>query len=297
MPLEQKEKIIRTIIEREKLRPLDRFTRLLKDPVRAFPYYILAAIGHIKPFRITFKTLWCDKMTGYLPEANTFYYYGNCEANLTTFLLRYLKNDMTFIDVGAHIGFYSLLCGHLVNKVYSFEPTPWTYELLKDNTKKFINITTTNAGASDIDGEFSFSDYGPGYGAYNSASAEGTILRFKPQHITTKTVQLDSFFEKNLIHPDFIKLDAEGFEHKILAGLTKTLRNDRPLITLEMAGDEKWAENCKKSSDILFTAIYESYEMTVDGFLVKCSVKPPYTYTNILFIPIEKIDLVSNLIK
>lgn len=300
MTPEQKEKLISIIVKREKLRPLGRLTRLLKDPIRALPYYILATASHIKPYKISWKTLWGDKMTGFLPEANTFYYYGYCEANLTSFLLRYIKEGTTFIDVGAHIGFYSMLSSRLVGqtgKVYSFEPTSWTYSLLEKNTINLHNVISTNAGASDTNGEFSFSDYGPGYGAYNSASPEGTILKFKPKEIEAKTIQLDSFFTQNSIRPDFIKLDAEGFEHKILAGLSQTLKDSRPIITLEMAGDEKWAENCRKSSDILFASKYDSYEMKDDGFLKRCSVKPPYTYTNILFVPNEKSGLISYLIR
>ena len=87
----KKEKIIEKITEREKLRPLSRGERLIKVPVRTFFYYILAVLGHIKPYKLTFQTLWGTRMTSYLPEGNTFYYYGYCEANLTNFLLRFLK--------------------------------------------------------------------------------------------------------------------------------------------------------------------------------------------------------------
>ncbi len=297
---EQKTKIINVVVKNEKLRPLNRLPRLFKDPLHAFPYYILATISHIKPFKISFKTLWGDTMTGFLPEANTFYYYGYCEANLTSFLLRFLKEGSTFIDVGAHIGFYSMLTSHLVGgkgKVYSFEPTPWTYELLQKNTFNLMNVLAINAGVSDIDGEITFSDYGPGYGAYNSASKEGTMLKFKPQKITAKIINLDTFFGKNSIIPDFIKLDAEGFEHKILDGLSETLRSTRPLITLEMAGDEQWSDNCKESSAKLFESNYESYKMSDDGYIEKCEIKPPYTYTNFLFVPKEKTSLISDLIQ
>ena len=93
--------MIRIIVKREKLRPLGRLTRLFLDPIRTLPYYTLATLSHIKPYKISFKTLWRDMMTGYLPESNTFYYYGYCEANLTSFLLRFLKEGTTFIDVGA----------------------------------------------------------------------------------------------------------------------------------------------------------------------------------------------------
>jgi FkbM family methyltransferase len=296
----ERQNLIDIIVKREKLRPLGRLTRLFRDPLRAFPYYLLATASHIKPFKISFKMLWEDTMTGFLPEANTFYYYGYCEANLTSFLLRFLKEGSTFIDVGAHIGFYSMLSSHLVGsggKVYSFEPTPWTFELLKKNTLGMGNVKIFNLGASDTDGEMSFSDYGPGYGAYNSASTEGTMLTFQPKKIIAKTVGLDSFFKQNNIRPDFIKLDAEGFEYKILNGLSETLRTVRPIITLEMAGDEKWSKNRRISTDILLGAKYEPYCMTDDGFIKSCDIKSSYTYTNILFVPKEKTDLISLLIQ
>jgi len=297
---EQKNRLIGTIVKREKLRPLSRPVRLLNDPLRAFPYYILAAVSHLKPFKISWKTLWGDLMTGYLPEANTFYYYGYCEANLTTFLLRFLKEGSTFIDIGAHIGFYSMFASRLLGKsgkVYSFEPTPWTFKLLKENTDGMDNVSISNVGASDSEGEISFHDYGPGYGAYNSGSSEGTMLSFKPKEITAKTVRLDSFFRQKGIRPDFIKLDAEGLEYKILKGLTETLRTSRPIITLEMAGDEKWSENRNVSTEILFNAGYVSYAMADDGFIKSCDIESSYTYTNILFIPKEKLNLVSHLIR
>ncbi|MCX6712111.1 MAG: FkbM family methyltransferase [Candidatus Vogelbacteria bacterium] len=296
----EKVKIIKTIIRREKLRPLKRLARLFKDPLLAFPYYILSTIGHIKPYKLSFKTLWGDTMTGYLPEVNTFYYYGYCEANLTSFLLRFLQPGTTFIDVGAHIGFYSVLSSQLVGakgKVYSFEPTPWTCKLLQKNTGNLKNVRTNNVGASEIKGEVTFSDYGPGYGAYNSAGAEWPGLRFLPKKVTAEMIQLDSFFQQNSIKPDFIKLDAEGLEFKILNGLAETLKDSRPLITLEMAGDEQWSENCQKSSTTLFESGYESYEMSDDGFVKKCEIKKTYTYTNILFVPKEKTNLISYLIR
>lgn len=297
---DQKKHLIDTIVHREHLRPIGRIRRLLKDPLRALPYYILAAISHIKPYKISFNTLWGDKMTGFLPEANTFYYYGYCEANLTSFLLRFLKGGHIFVDVGAHIGFYSMLASHLVEntgKVFSFEPTPWTFSLLNKNTSNKSNVKIENTGISETEGIISFEDYGPGYGAYNTASDKGTMLNFKPKKVEIKTIFLDRYFSESSITPDFIKLDAEGFEYKILLGMEATLKTTRPLITLEMAGDEKWVENCRKSSDTLFASNYKSFEMSDDGYIKECELKLPYTYTNILFIPVEKIESVKHLIK
>ena len=298
--IQNKQYIIDTIIKREPLRPLSRIHRLIKDPFRALPYYLLATLSHIKPYKMRFKTLWGDYMIGYMPEVNTFYYYGNCEANLTNFLLRYVQEGMTIIDVGAHIGFYSLLAGRLVGDtgaVYSFEPTPWMNSLLVHNTSIVKNVHVYNQAVSNTKTTIDFADYGAGYGAYNTGSKEGSILSFKPKHITVETVSLDEFMKSEGCSPDFIKLDAEGFEHIILQGMNSLLTNVRPLITLEMANGEKWQNNYEISSSTLLKADYDSYEMLTDGYIKPCNVQKLYTYTNILFIPKEKLNLLRKLIQ
>jgi FkbM family methyltransferase len=301
MTEDEKLKIIETIAKREKLRPLSRTKRLFRDPINALPYYILATAGHIKPFRITFHTLWGDKMVGYLPETNTFYYYGFCEANLTAFLLRYLKEGDNFIDVGANIGFYTVLASRLVGKdgqVHSFEPTPSTFETLKDNTRHLNNVILNNFGVSNIESKFILNDFGTGYTAFNTANPHGTILNRPSKQIAVDTISLDGYLNLKRFKPTFIKLDAEGHEHKIVEGLKQTLLGkDRPLITLEMANDELWVDNYKISSQELLNRDYTPYEMTDDGYIFPCEIKANYTYNNILFIPLEKKDSIKELIK
>ena len=147
MTNEERTKLIEVISQREILRPLSRLARLIRKPIRTLPFYVLAALGHIKPFLISFKTLWGTKMTCYLPEGNTFFYYGYCEANLTNFLLRYIKQDSVCIDVGAHVGFYSMLLSKLVGPrgaVHSFEPTPLIEILEKKGIQNYTETVDEN---------------------------------------------------------------------------------------------------------------------------------------------------------
>jgi FkbM family methyltransferase len=287
----EREKIIKTVIEREKLRPLSRFERLIQVPTRTFVYYIFALFGHIKPYKLSFKTLWGTTMTSYLPEGNTFYYYGYCEANLTNFLLRFLKDDDVVLDVGAHVGFYSMLTSTLVGgkgEVHSFEPTPWTFALLQKNTENCGNVTLNNKAVSNIQENISFKDYGPGYGAYNTAHKDGSTLKKKATTIHTETVVLDTYCKEKNIKPTFVKLDAEGFEFSILNGMTYLLETVRPLVTLEVAGGQGWSDNCKKSINFLLDKKYKPYEMSVDGFVTPHAIQENYVYDNLLFIPEEK---------
>ncbi len=282
------------IIEgREKLRPLSRMKRLLKDPLRAFPFYVMAAIGHVKPYRISFSTLWGTRMTCYLPEGNTFYYYGYCEANMTSFLLRFLKPGNTFFDVGAHVGFYSMLASNLVGekgRVHSFEPTPWTFSLLKKNTSSLKNVTINNNAVSDKKETLTFKDYGPGYGAYNSAHEQGSsALSIVPSEIKVETVSLDEYAKAQGVRPDFIKLDAEGFEHILLKGMASLLdEHPRPLISLEVAGGKEWESNTKESISYLMAKGFLPYEMGTDGLIAPHSIREHYEYDNLLFIPSER---------
>lgn len=295
---EERNTLIGLICKRELLRPLSRIKRLAKDPIRAFPFYILAALGHIKPYKLSFKTLWKSKMTSYLPEGNTFYYYGYCEANLTNFFLRYCEEGKTVIDIGAHIGFYSALSSVLVGKsgqVHSFEPTPWTYELLLENTQGLSNVTTNNKAVSEQPTTLTFTDYGHGYGAYNTASKEGApALSHKGTVINVQSVSLDEYCKTNSLTPHFIKIDAEGFEYSILLGMKELLKNnngtERPVITLEVAGGDEWKENRDNSIKALIDNDYIPYEIDVDGHVRVHTPRKEYTYDNLVFIPKESTD-------
>jgi FkbM family methyltransferase len=240
-------------------------------------------------------------MSSYLPEGNTFYYYGYCEANVTSFLLCYLREGMVVIDVGAHVGIYTMLSSALVGetgKVYGFEPTPSTYEVLKKNSEKLTNVHIENVAVAAEVGTTSFLDYGPGYGAYNTAStAGGQGLSKEAKNITVPTTTLDTYCRENGVSPTLIKLDAEGFESAILKGSRLILQQNnrrRPLIILEVAGGASWDTNRKDSFSILENAEYVPYSISADGTLTKHLYRDTYTYDNLLFIPNELVTEVTN---
>ena len=271
-----RQEMIRTVTEREALRPLGRLARLAKDPFRAAPFYVLAALGHLKPYKVSFKTLWGTRMRCYLPEGNTFYYYGYCEANLTNFFLRYAKEGMTFVDVGAHVGFYTTFLAELVGstgQVHSFEPTPWTFRLLSENAAGLSNVTLNNSAVSERARSLSFADYGAGYGAYNSAHPDGAPeMSRKPTMTTVQSLTLDEYCAEKTIRPDILKIDAEGFEASVLRGATDLLATPgtgRPVVTLEVAGGSAWAKNRSEAFDLLLAAGYAPYEISTEGFLRK----------------------------
>jgi FkbM family methyltransferase len=293
---DERQKLISTILKHEALRPLSRLGRLVKDPLGAFPYYVVAAISHLKPFKIKFKTLWETKMTCFLPEGNTFYYYGYCEANLTNFFVRYIKENMVVIDVGAHVGIYSMLSAKLVGengRVFSFEPTPWTFKLLEENTKSLANVAIFNQAISESAKPLTFADYGPGYGAYNSATIGGAPdLKKQPETITVPSISLSQFCQEKSLSPDLIKIDSEGYEYEVLAGslsILETSGTKRPLVSIEVAGGTAWANNSHQAFTLLQSLKYDPYEIHPNGLISPHTFKDTYTYDNLLFIPQERV--------
>ena len=303
MNTKEREFLIETIRKREQLRPLSRISRLLLDPVNALPYYVLASFARVKPFKMTFQTLWDTPMTCYLPEGNTFYYYGYCEANLTNFFIRYVQADMTCIDVGAHVGIYSMLFSELVGEngsVHSFEPTPWTFEILKENTKDLSNVHINNNAIAETERTLTFADYGPGYGAYNSAHSAGAPALDKQPNISyIESISLDDYCIQNKIKPDIIKIDSEGFEFEVLSGAKSLLldyNKRRPLVTIEVANGEQWADNRNQAFSFLEKANYKPFEIAISGQIKPHQEKSTYEYDNLLFIPTERVNELSDLI-
>ncbi|MFH1454839.1 MAG: FkbM family methyltransferase [bacterium] len=305
MDQNQKDALKSKILKRYELYKLQssRLKRLLKDPIRTLPYYIMQFWAYRKPFKISYKTLWGDKMSFYLPEGNAIYYYGFFEANLTNFFLNFLKEGDIFIDIGAHVGYYTMLANKLVGEtgqVHSFEPTPRTFNTLKENVKDKINVFVNNYAVMDKKTKIEFLDYGPKYSAFNSYKKRiGEDAKFLPipKKVIAETISLDDYCNNKNINPTLIKIDAEGAEHLILKAMENILTNIKPIITIEVAGDEEWKDNCHKSIQILENHNYIVYEISTDGYLKLHTEKETYSYDNLVFIHTEKISLLKDLIK
>ncbi len=150
-------------------------------------------------------------------------------------LTKILTNDNVIIfDVGANVGNYSIsIVNHLiVQKVYSFEPNPITFEQLKNNTKSFKNIHVINAGLGDKNAAMEIYTYKDEQ-TTEHASLYKTVLTelHKKQEIDSINVNIytiDSFCNKeNINQIDFLKIDTEGHEFAALEGAKEMLNNDK----------------------------------------------------------------------
>jgi len=151
---------------------------------------------------------------------------GVWEQHYTNLVKRIVKPGDTFVDVGANFGYYSVLGGAFVGshgKVFSFEPSPRPFQLLKMSMKAngFLKQNGTNIyefGVSDHIGEASFNykdgDFGGGSLFIPSARLEKETFT----EVTIKLSTLDIML-KDVEKIDFIKIDAEGSEVSVIKGM------------------------------------------------------------------------------
>ena len=238
---------------------------------------------------------WGEKIQGILPEelSRNFYLHGYVEPNLSSFLFSYLKPGFCFVDVGAHIGYFSRLAAYRVGptgKVFSLEPMPKTFELLKKNTQDFSQIEIINAAGWNHPAELEFNDYGFIWSAYSTvyeARLPKEFLKTLPfEKVKVKALSLDDLCREKGLIPDVIKIDAESAELQVLQGMEgHVLKGHRPVVTLEVGDlDVPEATPSRKVIEWLMERNYSCYELK-NCKLVRHQLLDRYEYDNLIFLP------------
>ncbi len=151
----------------------------------------------------------------------------------------------TVIEVGAHIGLYSVMLSQRVGKrgrVIAVEPNPVNYKLLRSNLRlnRCTNALPVEAGVGSENGQLKLV-------ANRYATATGTFKRDKHERFREKSINLieavvpvmtlDEIIRKHdLTEVDFVKIDTEGFEPQVIQGMDAVLNKFSPLIYFELHG-------------------------------------------------------------
>ena len=130
-----------------------------------------------------------------------------------------LSANSVVLDVGANIGVTVRMFAQRAGHVHAFEPAPRAVALLTANTRDLPNVTVYPVALADKAGTMMFNE-----------RVELDSSRLSPGEGGVG-VQVSSVDEMNL-KPDLIKIDVEGFEHLVLKGATKTLR-EGPIVIFE----------------------------------------------------------------
>ena len=157
-------------------------------------------------------------------------YNGVWEPLETETFVSLLKNDMVVVDIGANVGYYTLLAARSVGsggKVFAFEPEPKNYGLLCKNVKEngYTNVVTVPSAVSDRSGTCRL------FLCPNNSGAHNLSKRWQEESsIEVNTVTLDQYFSKYEGRIDVVKIDAEGVEELIFDGMLQLLKKYPNLI-------------------------------------------------------------------
>lgn len=183
-------------------------------------------------------------------SANHGYWLGSFEHEKQKAFCAAIKKGQTVYDLGANVGFYSLLASARVGTqghVFSFEPVPRNLEFLRKHLELngVTNCTVWEAAVGSSEGEASF-DFGGGPSQGHLTSSDNAALR-------VKTVKLDDLVASGkLLPPDLIKCDIEGAEFEALKGASKILDQYGPTIFLATHGAEVHQRCCAFLKDLRY---------------------------------------------
>jgi FkbM family methyltransferase len=162
---------------------------------------------------------------------------GIWERHATEVFYSLVKPGMTILDIGANMGYYTLIASRLVGEtghVYAFEAAPDNYELIVRNIRinGYRNVTVFNSAVSDAPGRSKLylesSNWGHSLASKNINDPAGSI--------DVDQVALDDLFTAGALgrQINLIKMDVQGAEGLVVKGAGKVLRQHRPTIMMEL---------------------------------------------------------------
>ena len=126
-------------------------------------------------------------------------------------------------DIGANLGFYTKIFAQRTGstgRVFAFEPVPWTYEQLCIATREYPWVQNEQIALSDFDGVSRM--------LVGKADTVGRLATSTEE--TTSEVSVDvpvmcgtSYWKKSGVTPNLLKIDVEGLEEEVLAGMDSSL--------------------------------------------------------------------------
>jgi FkbM family methyltransferase len=148
---------------------------------------------------------------------------------------------MVVYDLGAHVGFYTLLFSRLVGPagvVYAFEPVPRNISYLMRHLRvnRATNVRVQEFAVTRQTGTVSFDS--------SSGVSTGRVVSCATSETSrVPAVSLDDFiYARGHEAPDLIKMDVEGGETEVLAGMSRLLAERPPVLLVSVHGSNQWRE-------------------------------------------------------
>jgi FkbM family methyltransferase len=229
----------------------------------------------------SFTVSWLDDLQLTLYPGNetsrSVFVTGRYEPNEFSLLSKILQPGMTFVDVGANMGLYTLFAARRVGVggcVLAIEPSSREMRILKDNVERNVlrNVRLWQSALSDHASDVELLVARVQNSGHNTLGGFGynTPLDHREK---TRAQCLDEIVQtEGLPRIDVIKMDIEGAELRALRGASEMLRRDHPLILLELSDRLLQYQN-SNSGDVL--ALLSQHNYRTYGFDVRTGLPAP----------------------
>ena len=228
------------------------------------------------------------------------YLFGTFEPATVKVLKRLVKSGDTALDIGANVGYMSLVLAKCVGnsgRVFSFEPDSKNFALLKRNIalNADCNIEPIAKAVSDshqpirlYHAKFDFNA-----GAHSMLPSEKHSSDFVEIEATT----IDEFVTSHgLKKVDVIKIDIEGAEMKAFNGMSETLRRSRPFVVCELCEEHQARAGYTTQAVkqwMAETARMQAFKVMESGRLTETPIEATHLADNIVFVPHERVQEVK----
>ena len=217
--------------------------------IKKFLYRRLSCDNYLRVLQRSFFFLYKSGLLKFSPSFDCHYY-----------VKKLIRKSDTVIDIGANLGYYSLLFAKWVGKegkVYSVEPIPMYNKIFEEKAKKYGNITLYPYALGNEEKEVELvSVISSGY------LRTGLSHIYNPEKDANKThgfrvsapMKIASRLFAHLPKIDYIKIDIEGDEFVVLSDMKDLIQTHKPIIQVEM--------NDIRIKDLLFQMGYSAYQVS-----------------------------------
>lgn len=190
----------------------------------------------LEPLTRTFTDYASIELVDYYPSLARTYTYD--EQQTMAWIVEHARSNWVAVDVGAHVGVYTMLLARLCRWVHAFEACPDTYAKLLANLEHNRlggNVIANLAVLGDVPGMHTETLWFAGRASIGKAQEETTEV---------EVVTLDGYGGHNAQSPvwwsygwerlDFLKVDVDGWDLEVLRGARDTINRHRPVIVVEV---------------------------------------------------------------
>jgi FkbM family methyltransferase len=226
---------------------------------------------------------------------------GYYEARTVRLIESLLAPGMVFVDVGTHVGQYTLVASALVGSsgaVHSFEPDPATFAWFASNVRRnrLANVRANHAAVAAKAGKLKL--------YLSSVNDIGSNSLEKPPNFSGRVCDVDCVVLDDYLagggvsRVDLMKIDVEGAEGEVLAGASKLLSSaDRPVLILEFEEERQVAfgRSCEELAASVCGYGYELFRLdseNLDSYVPRETSAPS---VNVLAVPSNKLRLIDDL--